>query len=109
MGKALVWILIAIGIMIAAYIFVPMLSAACYNPNAGPDMPNESKATHSFYIKNTGGLVLSSDFEQHGQEVGSRVFILNGFWEVRGNKFKFVPGVIIIDEGIFGEITVKRR
>lgn len=74
-----------------------------------PKMPDKEDATHSFYIENTGGLILASDYEQHGQAVGSRIFILHGFWELRGKDFKFVTGDIVLDEHIFGEITVKRR
>lgn len=74
-----------------------------------PEMPKQDKATHSFYIENTGGLILASDYEQHGEKVGSRIFILHGFWEMRGSKFKFVDGEVILDENIFGEITIKRR
>lgn len=82
----------------------------CKGPvSAQPDMPEPDKATHSFYIENTGGLIYASDYEVYGSEVGSRIFILHGFWEMRGQKFKFVDGDIILDEGIFGEITVKRR
>lgn len=82
----------------------------CKAPDTGqPGMPNTEKATHSVYIKNTGGLILTSDYEVHGTEVGSRIFILHGFWEMRGQDFKFVEGDIILDEGIFGEIKVKRR
>jgi len=82
----------------------------CMGPSTEqPDMPDPGKAAHSFYIKNTGGLILANDYEVHGNDVGSRIFILHGFWEMRGNKFKFVEGDIILNEGVFGEITAKRR
>lgn len=79
-------------------------------PDTGmPDMPQKEDATHSFYIENTGGLILASDYEQHGEAVGSRIFILHGFWEMRGKDFKFVASDVILNEAIFGEIIVKRR
>jgi len=77
--------------------------------NGMPDMPDQDEATHSFYIENTGGLILASDFEQHGEVIGSRIFILHGFWEMRGNKFKFVEGDVVLNEVIFGKIELKRR
>lgn len=81
-----------------------------HEPDTGrPDMPDEKEATHSLYIENTGGLILTSDYEQHGEVVGSRIFVLHGFWDIRGDKFQFVEGDIILNEAIFGEITVKRR
>ena len=73
------------------------------------DMPDMEDATHSFRIENTGGLILSSDYEQHGEGVGARIFILHGFWEMRGNKFKYVASDVVLDEKVFGKITVKRR
>jgi hypothetical protein len=82
----------------------------CQGPDTGqPGMPDPDKATHSVYIKNTGGLILTSDYEVQGTEVGKRIFILHTFWEMRGQKFKFVDGDIVLNEAIFGEITVKRR
>jgi len=80
------------------------------SPDSGqPDMPDIEQATHSFYIENTGGLILSSDYEQYGQFVGSRLFILHNYWEMRGNDFKLVEDNISLDESIFGKITVKKR
>ena len=80
-------------------------------PGAAVDLevPCLDDASHSFYINNTGGLVYSTDFEQHGDIVGARIFILHGFWELRGGKFQKVDGDISLDERIFGEITVKKR
>ena len=102
-------------VLIALVLFVAWAGVCVYSnfiaePDTGmPDMPKVSEATHSFYIENTGGLILASDYEAHGDVVGKRIFALHGFWELRGNKFKFVDGEIILDEHIFGKITIKRR
>ena len=72
-------------------------------------MPDFDKATHQFYIENTGGLLLSSDYEVHGTEVGSRLYILHGYWELRGKDFTYIPGDVPLDEHIFGIITPKLR
>lgn len=72
-------------------------------------LPDMEKAAYSVYIENTGNLILTDDYEMHGSEVGSRVFILHGFWELRGQKFAFVAGDAVLDEAIFGEITIKKR
>ena len=74
-----------------------------------PDMPKTEDATHSVLIKNTGGLLLATDFEIFGDEIGKRTILLKGFWEVRGKDFKFVDEDIILDENIFGVIIIKRR
>ncbi len=108
--------LITIIILIVGVLGVGYFGLTVYSNCAGPgqgsaqyDMPEQAEATHSFYINNTGGLILSSDYDQHGQGVGERLFLLHGYWELRGKDFKFVDGDIILDENIFGEITVKRR
>jgi len=108
--------IIKVAILIAIVLFLAVVVGPCvyYNflekPDTGrPEMPGIEDATHSFYIENTGGLILASDYEQHGQTVGARIFILHGFWEMRGKDFKFMAGDIVLDENIFGEITVKRR
>ena len=102
----LIVVLAVVGFVVGPCVYYGFI----HNPNPSrPDMPCKEDATHSFYIENTGGLILTSDFKQHGQVVGSRIFVLHGFWEMRGDKFKFMEGDIILDEGIFGEITVKKR
>lgn len=110
MGKVIIIIVGIVVVLFISWIGLSIWSGACAGPaNNQPDMPCKEDATHSFYIENTGGLILSSDYEQHGHEAGSRLFILHGFYEMRGNKFKFVNGDIMLNENIFGEITVKRR
>ena len=107
MGKGLL-ILVLIGVGIAiGYIGLSFWSSC--QIDKGPDMPDAKEATHEFAIKNTGGLVLSSNYEQHGQVKGERLFILHGYWEMRGKSFKFVDADVQLDEKIFGEIKLKRR
>lgn len=78
------------------------------NPNQ-QDIPKVNEASHSVYIKNTGNLIFTDDYELIGSEVGSRIFILHGFWEMRGQEFVYKDTELVLDEGIFGEITVRRR
>jgi hypothetical protein len=96
---------------VVGWIGLSIWAASCNGPSnsAGPDIPETKEATHSFYIENTGGLIYSSDFEQQGITPGKRVFVFTNYWEARGKDFVFVDDGIIIDENIFGEITVKRR
>ena len=96
-------------------VFIAWIVLTCYSnfiakPSMGQtDMPGQEEASYSVYVKNTGNLILTDDYEVHGSEVGSRVFILHSFWELRGQGFEFVEGDVILDEAIFGEITIKRR
>lgn len=101
---ALIVILVVVG-----YVGLSIWSGCIKQDSGQLDMPDEKEATHSVSIENTGGLLLTNDYEQHGQVVGSRVFILHGFWELRGKDFKYVAGDIVLDENIFGEIVIKRR
>jgi len=78
------------------------------NPNQ-PDIPKVDEASYSVQIKNTGNLIFTDDYELIGNEAGKRVFILHGFWEMRGQDFVYKDTELILDEAIFGEITVKRR
>jgi len=109
MSKIVLAIILICVIVGGSYIGLSCWSSCQRAQPQGPDMPDKVEATHSFYIKNTGGLVLSSDYEVHGTEKGKRIFVLHGFWEMRGKNFKYLDGDIILDEGIFGTITVKRR
>lgn len=75
----------------------------------GPELPRVESASHSFYIENTGNLILASDFEQHGTTPGKRIFMLSGRWEYVGTAFRYNPNQLVLDEHIFGVITVKPR
>ena len=100
--------------MVAVVVFLVWLGACVYanfidKPEGQLDMPKASKAAYSVYIKNTSGLLLTNEYETKGTEVGSRIFTLHGFWEVRGSKFVYKKADVILDEAVFGEITVRRR
>ena len=69
-----------------------------------PDMPDIEKATYSVLIKNTGNLLLTSDYEHQGN-----IYILKGFWELVGQKWKYRKSQLVLDEAIFGKIEVERR
>ncbi len=103
-------IIIVVILVVLAWVGLTCYSNFFAKPNTGQtDMPSQDEASYSVYIKNSGGLLLTNDYEVHGSEAGSRIFILRGFWELRGQEFEFVAGEIVLDEAIFGEITLKRR
>lgn len=102
-------IIIILVLAVIGFIGLSVWSAACSRPDTGLEMPDIEEATHSFYIENSGGLIFASDYEQHGQVVGKRIFVLKGFWELQGQKFVYKNIDIVLDEAVFGEITVKRR
>ncbi len=79
-------------------------------PDTGlPKMPEAEEAAYGVHIENTGNLILTNDYEVHGDKVGNRVFILNHYWEISGNNFKYRQHVLILEEKVFGKITIRRR
>lgn len=103
--------LVVLGAMI---LFIAWAGLCVYSnfidkPDTGPKMPDVEDAQYGVHIENTGNLLLTNDYEVHGEEVGNRVFVLKSFWEVSGKDFKFRPGGIILSEEVFGKITIRRR
>lgn len=109
-GTIIKWIILLV--LLAGIAYVGLVVWTCNvgpgNPNE-PDIPQVDEAGYSVYIENTGNLIMTNDYELIGSEVGKRVFILHGFWEMRGQEFVYKDSKLVLDEGIFGEITVKRR
>lgn len=101
-----------IGLMIIAIAWggVCAYSNFIAEPDTGmPKMPSAEDAEFGLHIENTGNLILTNDYEVHGDEADNRVFIVHGYWEARGNSYKFNPNDIILSEKVFGKITVRRR
>ena len=78
------------------------------NPG-GITMPASAKAAYALVVKNTGTVILTNKYEQIGQVVGARVFVLHGYWEMVGSEFYYQSRDIILDEAIWGEISLTRR
>ena len=107
--KSLMVIILVVIIVVIAWIGLSVYSCFVRQDTDMPNMPDQDEASYSVYIENTGNLILTDDYEMHGQVIGSRVFILHGFWEISGQKFEYKGTDLILNEGIFGEITIKRR
>ena len=78
-------------------------------PGELPTLPNIGKAAYTVIIENTGNLLLTNKYEQMGHSTGGRIFVLHGFWELTGQGFEYRASDLLLDEGIFGIITIKRR
>ena len=109
LSKIFMVIILVIIIVVIAWVGLSVYSCFARQDVGMPDMPDQEEASYSLYIKNTGNLILTNEYEMHGAEVGSRIFILHSFWELRGQKFIYKDTEIILNEAIFGEITIKRR
>lgn len=103
-------ILIILLVLVLAWLGTCVYSNFFATPDTGAlDMPGNDKASHQVIIKNTGGVILVSDYDIDGKITGSRKYILHGYWEVKGDKYRYVDADIILDESIFGEIIFERR
>ena len=82
-----------------------------FGPDAVPsyEVPSKVDASYSLVVKNTATVILTNDYEAFGNEVGSRVFYLYGYWELIGREFKYVEDTLVLSEQTFGEIELKRR
>lgn len=101
---------IALIVLIVLLAWAGLCAYSIVNPDTGlPDMPEPDEAQYSVHIKNTGGMLLTNNYETHGYQEGARVYVIHGYWELSGKDFKFRDRDIVLDETIFGEITVRRR
>ena len=73
------------------------------------EMPDAIEAAYSLTIKNTGGLIFTSKYEEFGEKPGERIYVLHGYWELIGQEFRYHERDLIMNEQIFGEIILKRR
>lgn len=71
------------------------------------ELPDSDTVRYSFYIENTGNLILANDYEQHGEN--QKLYILHGYYELVGSEFQHRTRTLVLDEKIFGKITVKDR
>lgn len=104
-------IIIVILIAIVGYIGICVKANILDKRTAGaPPLPKMNDAQYTVLIENTRQFYLTSQFDQYGQEVGKRVFVLHGFWQVSGNKYVYVSGDSPpLDEAVFGKMTITRR
>jgi hypothetical protein len=70
----------------------------------GPVLPGADKAAYTVHIENTGNVLFTDRYELVGQ-----VYTLHGYWEMAGDRFKYRSHDLVLDERIFGDITVHRR
>jgi len=107
--------LIKIIILLGLVAFIAWAALCVYSnyfaqPDTGGfDLPESDEAVYSVLIHNTGRLSFTNDYETFGNEVGKRKYLLHGFWEIHGQDFVYKSADLLLDESIFGEITIKRR
>ena len=67
-------------------------------------MPEKEEAKYKVLIENTGNLLLTSKYEYK-----DKIYILHGFFELVGKDWKYRASDLVLDEAIFGKITIERR
>lgn len=98
-------------ILIVALIGVVGYCGACIYGNfvnrgdtKSPALPTVDKAAYTVHIENTGNILLTNRYEMVGG-----VYILHNYWEMVGNQFKYRGRDLVLDQKIFGDITIHRR
>jgi hypothetical protein len=66
--------------------------------------PKLANAPYSVQIVNTGELFFTSNYETFG-----RTFILHGYFERTGKEFAYRSRDLILDQGVYGTITIQKR
>jgi len=97
-GIVLIVLLAVIG-----YIGLVFYSCTIGNPgNVGA--PSADEAAYIITVENTGRIFLTSDYKKI-----DTTYTMNGYWVFEGKKFEFKNKEYLLDETIFGEVTVRRR
>jgi len=97
----------AIGVLLVIIGYFGLCAWANFVPQKEPgqlDLPKVEQAAYTVHVKNTGGVMFTSDYDHVGQ-----VYVLHGYWELRGQEFVYVKGDIVLDEQIFGAISIQKR
>lgn len=107
--------ILRITMLIVLICFLAYLGTCIYGNFFAPDastgvkLPDSDDARYSLVVKNTATVILTNDYEVFGENVGQRIYILHGYWELVGNDFKYNKGDITMPETVFGEISLKIR
>lgn len=71
--------------------------------------PDIKQAPYAITVNNTGHTFLTKNYERFGDTVGSRTYVLHGYWELQGRNFNYKSSEFVISEKVFGEVTAKKR
>ena len=74
-----------------------------------PELPGKAQAAYFVRVTSTGGMLVTNDYDQHGDVVGQRVFVLHGYYEYTKKGYEYRDMDITLKEKIFGQIDIKRR
>lgn len=106
------WIWRILGIIILLGVLLVLGTCAwqnCLKSDTGPVPPSVELAGWKVTIKSTRVVLFTNDIKTTGSEIGKRVHILNGYWEVTKKKFIYHRVKLPLDESIFGPIEVDKR
>lgn len=77
---------------------------AATGPQSIYDAPDAKDASYYVIIENTGNMMFTDSFDQHGN-----VYVLHGFWELVGQEFKYRNRDLVLDQAVFGTVTIRAR
>ena len=103
---------IGFGIIIAAVVVfagITIWGNFFANKTGEVKMPTQKEAAYALTVKNTTTVLFADKVEVMGEAVGSRTYILNGYWELQGSKFVWKSSQLVMSEKVWGEVTMKKR
>ena len=114
--KKIVMVLFIAGLVV----FIGYMALNCYANFIEPQlsgssapreikMPEVETAQYELQIYNTGNVILTDSVDILGKIVGKRKFVLHGYWELQAQSFIYNESDRILDEALFGKITLSRR
>jgi len=69
------------------------------------EIPSVGKARYELKILNTNNMLYTDEISTHGSSL-----TLNGYWEhAKDNKYVYRDNQLILDQGVYGTIIIRRR
>lgn len=99
------WFIIVALVVFVAWMILGVLGNCT---NIGSDevkLPDIDDAGYEFYIKANGRMIFTDEY----MIISDGIYILNGYYELMDNKYKWHDSDLELDEYYFGEIQVTKR
>jgi len=96
--------ILAIGAMLLVVAWIILSCVA--NIQATPKALKAPDAQYNVVILNAGTHYMANKIDSYGTTVGSRVFILHGYWELVGTRYNYRSTDLPLDEKLYGRIDI---
>lgn len=100
------WLLLAVIIVLVAWIILSTVGNFVLDRQAGPKAPDVEDARYAIVIPATGQVIYAGDYSVNLTRAGHKVYTLSGYYELQGDKWVYNGGNIPINEYYVGKIDV---